>query len=279
MMQRYAGHYVGKTVKIIFLVFMVLFSLFPIYWTLVNSFRSNTQIMGEFKLFPEQLNFKNYRTVFQVSTLLASFLNSILITGSTMLLTGVLSMAAAFALSSYRFKVGSVIYLIFIAGIFIPSATTMGMSYKLLQAFHLLGTRLGIVLLYTSGRLPLSIFLLVAFMRSIPDSVKEAALIDGCTPRKLFMSIIVPLTRNGLVIVMILTFINVWNEYLWSMILLPSAAKRTLTVALAFFKGEYFTDYGLLSACVIIGLLPVVTVYLLLQDKIINGVAAASVKG
>lgn len=82
-----------------------------------------------------------------------------------------------------------------------------------------------------------------------------------------------------LIVIMILTFISVWNDYIWSMILLPSASKRTLTVALAFFKGEFFTDNGLLSACVIVGLLPILTVYLTLQDKIINGLAAAAVKG
>ncbi|MFA6507989.1 MAG: ABC transporter permease subunit, partial [Treponemataceae bacterium] len=125
----------------------------------------------------------------------------------------------------------------------------------------------------------LSIFLLVAFMKAIPDAVKEAGIIDGCSPWQLFSRIVLPLTQNGLVVIMILTFITVWNDYIWSMILLPSASKRTLTVALAFFKGEYFTDYGLLSASVIVGLLPIITVYLIMQDKIINGMASVSVKG
>lgn len=266
-------------IKNIFLLLVVLTSLFPIYWTLVNSFRTNTQILSVFRLFPEQVGFENYDKIFRVDVLPASFLNSVLITGAAMALTGLLTMMAAYAISCYRFKLGGWIYSLFVAGIFIPSATTMGMIYKLLQGMKLLGKRSGIVLLYTSGRIPLSIFLLVAFMKAIPDSVKESAVIDGCSPWKLFAKIICPLSRNGLIIVLILTFINVWNDYIWSMILLPSASKRTLTVALAFFKGEYFTDYGLLSACVIVGLLPIVTVYLVMSDKIINGMAAGAVKG
>lgn len=266
-------------IKNIFLILVVLTSLFPIYWTLVNSFRTNTQILSVFRIFPEQVGFENYDKIFRMDVLPSAFMNSVLITGATMLLTALLTMMAAYAISCYRFKMGGWIYSLFAAGIFIPSATTMGMIYKLLQGMHLLGKRSGIVLLYTAGRIPLSIFLLVAFMKAIPDSVKEAAVIDGCSPWKLFTKIICPLSQNGLIIVLILTFINVWNDYIWSMILLPSASKRTLTVALAFFKGEYFTDYGLLSACVIVGLLPIVTVYLIMSDKIINGMAAGAVKG
>ena len=266
-------------IKNSFLVLVVLTSLFPIYWTLVNSFRTNTQILSVFRLFPEQVGFENYDKIFRVDVLPTAFMNSVVITGTTMALTALLTMMAAYALSCYRFKLGGWIYSLFAAGIFIPSATTMGMIYKLLQSMQLLGKRSGIVLLYTAGRIPLSIFLLVAFMKAIPDSVKEAAVIDGCSPWKVFTKIICPLSQNGLSIVLILTFINVWNDYIWSMILLPSASRRTLTVALAFFKGEYFTDYGLLSACVIVGLLPIVTVYLIMSDKIINGMAAGAVKG
>ena len=266
-------------IKNSFLVLVVLTSLFPIYWTLVNSFRTNTQILSVFRHFPEQVGFENYDKIFRVDVLPTAFMNSVVITGTTMALTALLTMMAAYALSCYRFKLGGWIYSLFAAGIFIPSATTMGMIYKLLQSMQLLGKRSGIVLLYTAGRIPLSIFLLVAFMKAIPDSVKEAAVIDGCSPWKLFTKIICPLSQNGLIIVLILTFINVWNDYIWSMILLPSASRRTLTVALAFFKGEYFTDYGLLSACVIVGLLPIVTVYLIMSDKIINGMAAGAVKG
>lgn len=270
---------IGSIIKGIFLVLIVLISVYPIIWTLVNSFRTNTQILSSFRLIPEQFDFSNYISILKEKTIITSFGNSVLVTGGTMVLTAAFSMMAAFVLSSYRFKGASVVYLLFTMGIFIPGATTMGMIYKLLQSFHLLGTRTGIVLLYTSGRMAISIFLLVSFMKAIPESVKEAALLDGCTPGQLFTRIIVPLTRNGLMIVLILTFINVWNDYVWSMILLPSASKRTLTVALAFFKGEFFTDYGLLSACVIVGLLPIVVAYVFMQDKIINGMAASAVKG
>ncbi|MDR1643390.1 MAG: carbohydrate ABC transporter permease [Clostridiales bacterium] len=254
-------------------------SMLPIYWTLVNSFRSNTQIMNSFRLFPENLDFKNYASIFAVSSLPTYFLNSCITTGSAMILVGALALTCSFALSTYKFKFAKLIHLIIVAGIFIPSTTTMGMTYKLLQTLNLLGSRPGIILLYTSGRMALSIFLLTAYMKSIPDAIKEAALMDGCGPWRMLVSIVAPLSRNGLLVVMILTFIGVWNDYIWSMILLPSSSKRTLTVGLAFFRGEFFTDNGQLSACVIVGLVPILIGYLFLQDKIINGIASSAVKG
>jgi raffinose/stachyose/melibiose transport system permease protein len=121
---------------------------------------------------------------------------------------------------------------------------------------------------------------MTSFMRTIPLAVQEAAIIDGCNPLSLFTHIVIPLSQNGIVVVVILTFINIWNEYIMAMLMLPSRSVRTLTVALAsYIKSEYSTDYAFLSAGVVVGLLPVLVVYLVLQERIINGLVASAVKG
>lgn len=270
---------VRKTPTIIVLALAVVLSLFPVYWTLVNSFRDNTQILTVFRLLPEQIKLTNYIDVFLRSSIITNFLNSLAIVTGDLVLLSFCALTAAFALSRYRFKPAFPIYLLFVAGIFIPGITMMGMIYKLLGQLSLLGTKVGMMLLYTSTGLPLSIFLLVAFMQTIPSEIDESAVIDGCTPFQLFSRIILPLSRNGLVVVLIIAFVVTWNDYIWAMIMLPTSAERTFTVALAFFKTEYYTDYGLLSACVIVGLVPVIIGYALLQDKLIAGLSAASVKG
>ena len=198
-------------IKNIFLVLVVLTSLFPIYWTLVNSFRTNTQILSVFRLFPEQVGFENYDKIFRVDVLPTAFMNSVVITGTTMALTALLTMMAAYALSCYRFKLGGWIYSLFAAGIFIPSATTMGMIYKLLQSMQLLGKRSGIVLLYTAGRIPLSIFLLVAFMKAIPDSVKEAAVIDGANIFQQIKAVEWPAIKDVVIIQFIMSAGNIMS--------------------------------------------------------------------
>jgi len=269
----------GKGIKIIILAVVVVMSLFPVYWTLVNSFRTNTQILSVFRLLPEQTKLTNYINVFMLSSIVRNFMNSVVIVAGNLLLLSVCALTASFALSRYNFKLKAPIYLLFVAGIFIPGITMMGMVYKLLSEFGLLGTKLGMMFLYTSTSLPLSIFLLVSFMQTIPEEIDESAIIDGCSPWQLFSRIIFPLSRNGLVVVLIIAFVVSWNDYIWAMILLPTTAERTFTVELAFFKTEYYTDYGLLSACVIVGLVPVIIGYALLQDRLISGLTAASVKG
>jgi raffinose/stachyose/melibiose transport system permease protein len=272
-------HAAARGLKTVVLALVVAMSLFPVYWTLVNSFRDNTQIMTSFRLFPEQVNPVNYVNVFLRSRIALNFLNSVVIVISKLLLLSVCALTAAFAVSRYRFRLGFVVYFLFVSGIFVPGITMIGMIYKLLSQLELLGTKLGIVLLYSTASLPLSIFLLVAFMKTIPSELDESATIDGCTPWQLFGSIIFPLSRNGMVVVLIIAFVVSWNDYIWAMLLLPTQTARTFTVALAFFKTEYYTDYSLLSACVIVGLAPVIVGYAFLQDKLITGLTAASVKG
>jgi raffinose/stachyose/melibiose transport system permease protein len=280
MLQRDAAHYIGWICKIVFLAVLVFISLFPIYWTAVNSFRTNTQIFSSFRLFPEQLDFSAYVNLFRSNTLITSFFNSVIITGSVMAVSTIVVFMASYALAVYHFRLGHVIYIAFVAAMFIPSATTLGTIYKLVADMHLLGSRTGIVLVYTSGRLALCIFLMTAFMQSIPPAIEEAAIIDGCNAWSLFTRIVIPLSQNGAVVILILTFINIWNEYIWAMIMLPSRSVRTLTVMLAsYFRSEYTADYAFLSAGVVIGMLPILIVYLILQERIINGLVASAVKG
>jgi raffinose/stachyose/melibiose transport system permease protein len=278
--QHTVSFYIGWGFKLLFLAGIVFMSLFPIYWTAVNSFRTNTQIFSVFRLFPEQLDFGAYTSLINNKTILTSLGNSAFVTGSVMVLSTIVVLMASYALGIYRFKAGSYIYLAFIAAMFIPASTTMGTIYKLVGTMHLIGTRLGIILIYSSGRLALSIFLLTSFIQSIPLAILEAAIIDGCNSWRLFTRVVVPLSQNGLMVVLILTFISVWNEYIWAMLMLPSRSMRTLTVALtSYFKSEFSTDYAFLSAGVVVGMLPILIVYLLLQEKIINGLVASAVKG
>jgi len=263
----------------IFLALIVFISLFPVYWTFVNSFRTNTQIMSVARLVPEQLNPANFVKVLTVTSIVRNFFNSLIITAGNLLLLSICSMLVSFVLSRYKFKLGFWIYVLFTAGIFIPGITLMGMIYKLLFQLGLVGSRIGVILLYTASSLPLSVFLLTSYMQTIPREIDESAVIDGCNTWQLFSGMIFPLARNGWVVVLIIGFVTSWNEYIWAMLLLPRSDVRTFTVALAQFKTEYVTDYGLLSACVIIGLAPIIIAYSLLQDRMLTGIAAASVKG
>jgi raffinose/stachyose/melibiose transport system permease protein len=120
---------------------------------------------------------------------------------------------------------------------------------------------------------------LVTFMRAIPAELDEAAIIDGCGIWSLFFRIVLPLSRNGIVTILILAFVAVWNDYLTALILLPDQQNRTLSVALAYAKDEYRVDYGVMAAAIVFAVAPMLIVYLFLKDRLTSGMAAGAVKG
>jgi raffinose/stachyose/melibiose transport system permease protein len=144
---------------------------------------------------------------------------------------------------------------------------------------HLLGYKYSIVLIYVVGELPISLFLMVMFMRSIPHELDESAIIEGASTWTIFSRITVPLSRNGIVTVLILTFVAIWNDYLLALIMLTNKAYRTLSVTLAFTKDENGINYGMMSAGIIFAIVPMIIFYLIIKDQLIKGMTLGAVKG
>jgi raffinose/stachyose/melibiose transport system permease protein len=182
-------------------------------------------------------------------------------------------------MSRFRFRAAPYIHGFFALAILIPTVSMLPMTFRLFNALGLLGTKYGIAMVYATEQLPVTVFLLVTFMRDIPAELDEAALIDGCGLGGLFFRVVLPLSRNGIVTVLILAFVAVWNDYLTALVLLPDPDHRTLSLALAFAKGEYFVDYGMMSAALVFAIAPMIVVYLFLKDLLIAGLASGAVKG
>src|SRR5258707_5673033 len=140
-------------------------------------------------------------------------------------------------------------------------SSLLPMTFRLFNDLGLLGTKYGISLVYATEQLPVSVFLLVTFMRAIPHELDEAALMDGCGIWDLFLRVIVPLSRNGIITVLILAFVAIWNDYLTALVLLPDQQNRTLSVALAYAKDENRVDYGMLSAAIVFAVTPMLVLY------------------
>jgi raffinose/stachyose/melibiose transport system permease protein len=256
-----------------------LLTLFPLWWVLVNSFRSSDSILTGFRFLPEHFDLSNYRRVLSTTSIPLAFYNSVSITLVSLGLMLVMALPLSFALARFRFRAARFIYGFFALAILVPSVSMLPMTFRLFNALGLLGTKYGITFVYATEQLPVSVFLLVTFMRAIPPELDEAALIDGCGPWGLFVRVVLPLSRNGIVTVLILAFVAVWNDYLTALVLLPDPADRTLSLALAFAKGEYFVDYGMMSAAIVFAVAPMIVVYLFLKDRLSSGLAIGAVKG
>jgi raffinose/stachyose/melibiose transport system permease protein len=268
-----------NTGKYLLLLLYAVVTIFPLLWTFSNSFRTNDEIFSRFAIFPETFTYvKNYEMIFSTSIPLA-FYNSFTITVLSLFIMLVCAIPAAYLLSQYKFKYAQLIYLFFIIGIIVPRLSILIAEFKNYQMLGFLGKQYPITLCYATFELSMAIFLLVGFMQSIPPSLIESAKIDGANSFDILMRVVMPISRNGIVTVIILAFVSIWNEYAYAMVMISNIKFRTLTILLASAKNEFFVEYGMMSAGVVVAVIPMIIVYSFLQDKIISGMVAGAVKG
>ncbi len=254
-------------------------TLFPFAWVLSNSFRDSDAILTSMRLWPEHFSTRNFANLLEATNIPRAFANSVSITAVSLALLLATAVPLAFAIARFRFKFAEYVYIFFALAVLVPGVSVLPMTFRLFNDLGLLGTKFGICLVYATEQLPVSVFLLVSFMRAIPHELDEAALIDGCGIADLFLRVIVPLSRNGIVTVVILAFVAIWNDYLTALVLLPDQENRTLSVALAYAKDEYRVDYGMMSAAIVFAITPMLVLYFVLKDRITTGMAAGAVKG
>jgi ABC-type glycerol-3-phosphate transport system permease component len=191
---------------------------------------------------------------------------------------------AAYALSSFAHPAGRLVFGLIVAGLTIPAQLAIVPLFFELRLAGLLNTRTGLILVYTANGLPFAIFVLAGFFRSLPRSLYEAAVVDGCGEFSAFWRVLLPLARPGLVTVAIFQFIGIWREYFLAFMLVSGDAAgsaRTLPLGLANLSiaAEYRTEYGMLFAGIVLVTLPLLLVYLALQRQIVRGIAAGALKG
>jgi ABC-type glycerol-3-phosphate transport system permease component len=191
---------------------------------------------------------------------------------------------AAYALARFSHPAGRAAFGLFLAGLTIPAQLAIVPLFFELRSAGLLNSRLGLVLVYTANGLPFAIFILAGFFRSLPRSLYEAAVVDGCGEFSAFWRVLLPLARPGLVTVAIFQFIGIWKEYFYAFMLVngdTAGSARTLPLGLANLSiaAEYRTEYGMLFAGIILVTLPILLVYVALQRQIVSGIAAGALKG
>ena len=254
-----------------------LIMLVPIILILLNSVKTSQAASDMSLALPlNGLHFENYAVVIQKGKLVTTFLNSLLYSSGSVLLCVLLSAMAAYVLSRNRSKLHRFLYMFIVLGITMPVNFVSLM--RVMQITQLQNTRPGIILLYTAIQLPFNVFLIYSFIGKVPRDIDEAAVIDGCSAMRLFTAVVFPLLKPVLVTVMVLTFLNTWNEFVLPLYFLGSSSKWPMTLAVYNFFGMYATNWNLVSADIVLTCLPVVIVYLLGQKHIVAGMTAGAVK-
>lgn len=261
------------------LIFFALINIYPIFWMVMNSFKTERQIsINSFSL-PKSLIFSNYTKAWNAVSLGNSFMNSFIVAGISVLITVSIGSLAAYFISRFEFPGKKLIYSFFIFGLLVPIHGTLVPIFILMRNIGLVNTRISLILPYVAFNLPLTIFILSSFMKSLPKAVEEAAIVDGAGYLRIFWSIILPMSRPALATVGILNFVYNWNEFSFALVLINDNDLMTLPLSLSLFSGQFSTDYGMQMAGLSMALIPIIAIYLLMEDQLVKGMSAGAVKG
>lgn len=260
--------------------------VYPMAWVAYSSLKTDEAIFREaFALPPlDALRTDNYARAWNEARFGDYFLNSIVVTASSVTLIVLLGAMAAYALARFYHPLGRGVFWLFLAGLMIPVQLSIVPLFFELRTLGLLNSRLGLVLVYTANGLPFAIFILAGFFKSLPRSLYEAAVVDGCSEATAFWRVLLPLAKPGLVTVAIFQFIGIWKEYFFAFMFTSGdagASVRTLPLGLANLSitSQYRSDYGMLFAGLVIVTVPILIVFIALQKHLVKGVTAGALKG
>jgi ABC-type glycerol-3-phosphate transport system permease component len=264
-----------------FLVLSAFVALAPIAWIVGLALRSGADVYSR-SLIPKALRPENFSDAWTQFGLGPLFLNSVLVTTASVVVTVVLSVLAAYGFARLRFRFSEVVFLLILLGLMIPPAALIIPLFVEIRTMGLYDSHVGLSLVYVAFGLPLSILVLRSFFANIPRELLEAARIDGAHEWTILARVVVPLAKAPIATVSILMFLFCWNDFFLALVLLKGgtidASTYTLPVGIAQFIGQYSTPYELVAAAVLIVSVPVFILYLVLHRQFEQGVAEGAVK-
>jgi raffinose/stachyose/melibiose transport system permease protein len=268
--------------KVTRVVSLIIFSVLIIIPSLIVAFGSSKtdfEVYNSPLALPERWTLDNYRTLFETSQVGQSFINSVIVTLASVVLTLLLASLCAYAISRMITVTGKVLFALFTVGLAIPGQVNIVPIFILFADLGLTNKLSGLVLINVVTTLPISVFILTAFFRELPKELFEVSSIDGASPLRTYRSIALPLSRPALGATSIFLFVINWNELLFPLLLITDQDKRTLPLSLLSFRGEFFSSYSMIFTAVMVASLPMVVMYLFMQRSFIAGLTAGAVKG
>lgn len=252
---------------------------FPLFWILLSSVKSKGELTSNpTAIFPKQFTWDYYHIVFEQLHFGTNMRNSVIVAGSATLIAIVISALAAYGVVRFFPRFGKLMTRVLITTYMFPPIL-LAIPYSIIMGqTGLTNSLVGLVIVYLSFSVPYAVWLLVGFFQTVPLEIEEAARVDGANKLQVFLRIVLPIVSPGIVAVAIYTFINAWNEFLYSLILINNSEKMTVAVALKSLNGQEVLDWGTMMAASALVVVPSVVFFMLIQKKIAGGLAAGSVK-
>ncbi len=270
----------GRTARILFLSLWLAVTVFPLYWITVTSFKSPGTIYSfPLSYWPEHFSLENYTGLFGEARFGVYPTNSLLIATVAGTVATVISMLSAYVLARFEFRTKGAVLMAALVTQMIPSFIALGPLYMMMTELNLVDSRFGLTLVYIAVCIPFCTVMLRGFFENIPDSLEEAAMIDGCSRLGALFRVLLPVMRPGIVAAFIFNFVNCWNELFLSVTLLNSDAHKTVPTALNGFISSFNIDWGSMSAAAVLTIAPTMLLFAFASRHIVQGLTAGAVKG
>ncbi|MHC1748269.1 MAG: carbohydrate ABC transporter permease [Cellulosilyticaceae bacterium] len=271
--------YIQKVLIFIFLTIIIGISIGPFLWVFLSSFKSNAEILSSTTGFSQGIKFSNYAKAFNMAPLVIFYKNSIIVAIiGTGLNLAALSMAA-YVLARFDFKGNKFLRLLFATALLIPGAALLQPLYITVKSVGMYDHLVGLIVVYAGFGLPTTLYIMMSYFLTIPKELEESAYIDGASFFETFKKIILPVAKPAFSTAGVLQFLLCWNEFQFALTLTTGNNSRTLPLALYYFKSAFASDYGAMFAATVLVTIPSIIVYILLQEQVVSGLAAGSVKG
>ena len=272
-------YYLCRAFGYLALLFIVIVSVVPIVWVIMSSFKSNGAILSSPFALPDTFNFNAYVSVLKQYSLLNYGLNSVIVSIFPTLVSLLFYAMSGYVIGKFRFPGKDLLYVLFTLTMLVPGHTRTQPIFSLIMSLNLYDSKAGLMLVYLSGGLAMSMFLLRSAFMSVPKELNEAASIDGASFFRVFWQINLPLVKSGLSTAGVMMFLGNWNEYFYAGLLTSSESNRTLPVALSYFNQAFSYDYTRMFAALTLVVLPGIIIYMVAQEQVTASVAATGVKG
>jgi len=262
------------------LIAYTLVALFPVFLTIANSFKSRNAIFREPLAFPtpESFSLIGYETVLKQGDFIGYFQNSVVVTVVSIALVLLFGAMAAFALSEYRFRGNTLMGLYLALGIMIPIRLGTVAILQGMVAANLVNTLTALILVYTAQGLPLAVFILSEFMRTVSDDLKNAGRVDGLSEYAIFFRLVLPLVRPAMATVAVFTMIPIWNDLWFPLILAPAETTKTVTLGSQIFIGQFVTNWNAVLSALSLAIFPVLVLYVIFSRQLIRYITVGAVK-
>ncbi|WEK55062.1 MAG: carbohydrate ABC transporter permease [Candidatus Cohnella colombiensis] len=269
-----------KSVQHLVLGLVAAVQIFPLIWLINYSFLKSGDFFGKSILkWPSSFQVENYKNAFTYGKVPLFMLNSFIITTVTIVVAAILSLMLSYAITRMEWKLRKATMAFVLLGMIVPIHATLLPNFILFDWLHLIDNPLSLIMPYIAFSLPISMLILSGFMETIPRSIEESAVIDGCSIYGVIFRILLPITKPAIATVCIMNFISWWNEFIMANTFLTSEKFKTLPFSIMKFAGQYSSNYGAQFAVMTMIALPTVIIYLMFTEQMSRGITAGAVKG